>query len=649
VSKISFASIETAEEAPVESALQRDIETFWPDKATHKNCFKSPLRNVELFMSTVNLVDFSRQTTVGPQATLAVGELKRGAYSVVACLPQAFIAAGSSAQKLRALGLPLEACTVPFFLHTGVSEQHGMAYLLGFDVPCCVMTSKVLDLHDATDRQWAVAFRLALRSHAEETCALLAALPLPLSPALYRAGAGSASEAAPEVSGGSVVLPRHAGDFISESRSGGCVSRASRLLTSSGSGVRAGGGSGGSTGSGSGGRAGGGSSGSGGRAGSGGSGSRGARGASSPPSTTAATEGRASFLSEKYFMKLPVAVRGPSDSSGLYGLRVFEAIQVAVDKDTATLAAASAVDAEGVTLPAGHPAMCPVLPVARLMHWSTSCVGAGRHGAIGPLVFPNIMPDFHDEVVPARLMEGYLESLSTAVHWLHLRARVVHGDLFPGNVMWREVGVSAAGGVSARATPLVEVRLVDFDTALFDDDLLHPDMRNLVAANGLSHAYHPSNFLEGARAVPAFDWWLVAMQALGAPLRGGWEAIAEWLRDHADADTVNAGSPQVYTGPSLHNAVPFVPAGLGALHPGTPAEPLLVGATGAKEAPSVLSQAPIMLLPQALGHPLSNADAVLRLTESLCAASVSAGSGEFDSLALFRPAPRALAMAAVLT
>jgi len=160
VSKISFASIETAEEAPVESALQRDIETFWPDKATHKNCFKSPLRNVELFMSTVNLVDFSRQTTVGPQATLAVGELKRGAYSVVACLPQAFIAAGSSAQKLRALGLPLEACTVPFFLHTGVSEQHGIAYLLGFDVPCCVMTSKVLD---RCNRQ-TVGCRLSSRS-----------------------------------------------------------------------------------------------------------------------------------------------------------------------------------------------------------------------------------------------------------------------------------------------------------------------------------------------------------------------------------------------------------------------------------------------------------------------------------------------------
>ena len=532
---------------------------------------------------------------------------------------------------------------MPFFLHTGVSEQHGIAYLLDFDVPCCVLTSKVLDLHDATDRQWAVACRLALRSHAEETRALLTMLPLPLLPALNRAGGGSASEAASEVSGGSVILPRNAGGVISESRSGGSVSRVSRLLTSSGSGVRAGDGDSG------GGRKGGGS---GGRKG-GGSGGRSANGDSSPPSTAAATEGRASLLSEKYFMKLPVAVRGPSDSSGLYGLRVFEAIQVAVDKDTATLAAASAVDADGVTLPTGHPAMSPVLPVARLMHWSMSCVGAGRHEAIGPLVFPNIKCDFHDEAVPARLMEGYLESLATAVHWLHLRACVVHGDLFPGNVMWREVVMSAAGGVSARATQLVEVRLVDFDTALFCDDLLHPDMRNLFAANGLSHAYHPRNFLEGARAVPEFDWWLVAMQALGAPLRGGWEAIAEWLREHADADTVNAGSPQVYTGQSLHNAVPFVPSELGVLLPGAPVEGLLVGATGTKAAPSVLSQVQVVLLPpalpEALGASLCIADAVMRLTQSLCAASVSAGSGVFDSLALFRPALRALAKAAAPT
>lgn len=49
------------------------------------------------------------------------------------------------------------------------------------------------------------------------------------------------------------------------------------------------------------------------------------------------------------------------------------------------------------------------------------------------------------------------------------------------------------------------------------------------------------HFKHGAVASPAFDWWVVSMQVLGAPFAGGWRALSLWL-DGADAKWALDGS-----------------------------------------------------------------------------------------------------------
>jgi hypothetical protein len=39
----------------------------------------------------------------------------------------------------------------------------------------------------------------------------------------------------------------------------------------------------------------------------------------------------------------------------------------------------------------------------------------------------------------------------------------------------------------------------------------------------------PGNFERGAVASPAFDWWVVSMQVLGAPFAGGARKLSDWL------------------------------------------------------------------------------------------------------------------------
>ena len=150
-------------------------------------------------MSSNNLVDYSRQTlgVALPSAVVAVAELEKSSSHPCVGLPQAFIAAGSAAQHLRALGLPLGRCIVPLALNTGSLEQHGVAYLLDNDLPCFVFTSEVMDLLTERGRRLAIAFRKAMRAYAEETISLLprSTASVALVPSRLPAGIGGVQEA----------------------------------------------------------------------------------------------------------------------------------------------------------------------------------------------------------------------------------------------------------------------------------------------------------------------------------------------------------------------------------------------------------------------------------------------------------------------
>lgn len=192
-------------EDAVDAAWREDVNVWWPPAVEHENVFKRNANGVSLFMSSNNLVDFTRQTlgVALPSAVVAVTELKKSSSHPCVGLPQAFIAAGSAAQHLRALGLPLGRCIVPLALNTGVLEQHGVAYLLDNDLPCFVFTSEVIDLLTERGRRLAVAHRRAMRAYAEETISLLpllttsvAFVPSRTPAAIGGAHEGSASFAA---------------------------------------------------------------------------------------------------------------------------------------------------------------------------------------------------------------------------------------------------------------------------------------------------------------------------------------------------------------------------------------------------------------------------------------------------------------------
>lgn len=174
--RVAARSMRTYVEDTVEAAWRADLEVWWPNTATHENIFKASPAATPLFMSSKNNVDYLRQVATGCSvmtAACAVGEIKRSSSAPLVGLPQAFITAGSSAQRLRALGLPLHLCVVPFVLHTGQFEQHGAAFLLKRNLPCCVFTSEVMDLLTPRGRRRAIGFRLAMREHAETTFAAL--------------------------------------------------------------------------------------------------------------------------------------------------------------------------------------------------------------------------------------------------------------------------------------------------------------------------------------------------------------------------------------------------------------------------------------------------------------------------------------------
>lgn len=442
-STLAAAAIRTDLEDVVEAAFRKDIGVWWPRTPQHDNIFKEDLAGVQLFMPSSDPIDFSRQVSTSssaPQATLAVGELKRSSFVPLTGLPQALIAAGSAAQHLRALGLPLRECVVPFLLSTGLQEQHGAAYLLDGNLPCCVFTSEVMDLITGAGIRRAVACRLAMRSHAEATFALLAGVT-----------------AMPAVAMPARMKPAHA--------------RAAKTVVSSSS-------------------------------------ANAVLTAGLPPSATF-------LVPERYYIKTPAPIHGPSDAAHLHLLHVCEMIQVARE--------AAAGEAPGGLQSVFHPASAAVLPVARLMTCPPgACRDRDLKDGASPLVFPRLGPEWQDasrRSLPTTLRAAYCNALVESVFWLHRSAGVIHGDLVPANVMWRETG--ASGGV--------DVRIVDLDAALHLDAPVPPGAREIVASNGFLHVYHPRNFAPGARAEAAYDWWIISMHVLGAPFDGGYLALNSWL------------------------------------------------------------------------------------------------------------------------
>lgn len=226
----------------------------------------------------------------------------------------------------------------------------------------------------------------------------------------------------------------------------------------------------------------------------------------------------------KYIIKQPLPLVGPTDSHAvLHQLSVFECL----------LRTAAA----RVIVPPAAALMQRLVVDEEKSEW----VWRAEHAIAFPRLegFTTGVPKVGQ---PHR--HAVLASLKAALYALH-GAGVVHMDLYPGNIMWRPCerqleaeGGAAGGGASSAAAggagsgpsstgcpPAgaleveveVEVRLVDFDAALFLDQAVPAVAREVIERNGHMHTYHPCFFddFEGAprvqKAVVDFDWWHFAL------------------------------------------------------------------------------------------------------------------------------------------
>jgi hypothetical protein len=410
-SRSSGRSIRPFAEDAVEAPWRVDLAVWWPNATTHENVFKRTPSATPLFMCSHDDVDFVREASKGcslPPAACAFGEIKRSSSAPLVALPQAAIAAGSCAQRLRALGLPLDRCVVPFLLHTGLLEQHGAAYLLEQDLPCCVLTSEVMDLLSPQGRRRTVAFRRAMRSHAEDTFQLLQGLSGAKNGAI---GATQATAAAAAAATGAVAA----------------------------------GGGGGST----------------------------------------------YFAPSHYFLKTPTLVHGASDKSHVHLLTVCEHIQSARD---------AASDAALGNLAESHPALAALLPLTRLMRLpgGTAISQARVHlDGVSPLVFPRLSPEYADanfKPPPRALRVTFFCDLVRCIHWLHVAARVVHGDIVPANVMWRTAAKVPLDEAQSDSQQQLLLCIVDFDASLPIGALVPENARAITAENGFKRVYRECLF-----------------------------------------------------------------------------------------------------------------------------------------------------------
>lgn len=411
------------------------------------------------------------------ECVTAVAELRSTACAPAEALPQALVAACSAALHLASLGLPASQCVVPFISSTSVLEQHGLAYLLEPAAPCAVLVSPVMDLLDEHGLQQAIKARWVLKCIAEETERLAA-----------RVLRSTLRSAKPAASAAAEPLP--------------LVPAIARGL---------------------------------------------------------------------YFFKKPLVFEGELDADACHRIHlIFRAL------------ARSAAAAP----------LC-VLPLATFMrdpeHGLEDGLAHDGDAAKITLVFPNLRRDGFTSGLPSdpALRVEFFQQLRHALVAIHA-AGVVHCDLFPHNIMWRAAPAAAAahaagpcadmhdaadadtlsasmaslslagtatvgggtgaagavGGAGAAPAPppapaRVELRLIDWDAALFICQPISAEAVKMVDGNGHTTSYHPRLFAAGTRATPQLDWWHYHMLQLGAPfgqVGHSQAALDAWL------DTVDASA-----------------------------------------------------------------------------------------------------------
>jgi Lipopolysaccharide kinase (Kdo/WaaP) family len=207
-----------------------------------------------------------------------------------------------------------------------------------------------------------------------------------------------------------------------------------------------------------------------------------------PPEEEAAAEPDASIDLRKYLFKEAFPFVGPSaEHSVLHQMHVFEKLL-------------------------RHPVaqLYIVPPVAAMMQYLVPDESTVRWEKESSIVFSRLK-GFNTGVprVGEDHREAVLLALKTALQSVHA-AGVVHMDLYPGNIMWRALeGGGAAGGV--------ELRLVDFDAALFIGQPVPDVAAKILERNGHTHTYHPRAFVDFGdqpqlmEAAVDFDWWHYAL------------------------------------------------------------------------------------------------------------------------------------------
>ena len=438
-------------------------------------------------------VDFLRKVMLGEgagreTAVVAVAELKNSHFSPLNGVPQALVAAFSAVVDLRAKGLPVAQCVVPFLSSNGLLEQHGAAYLLEPSLPCAAMTTSVLDLSDLEGQRRAEAARWAFRRMADRTTALLQAL--------LGERAGSSAGAS---SGAFAGASADASSAAAAAFPGAANATTSDVAT-----------------------------------------------AATPAVKTALAP---ELDTSRYHIKLPLQFVGRNvEQSVLQQLRVFERLRRSPASRCVVLPAAVLMQdpTPAIEAAAAYASVAAAAAAAFAAGPAAAGAGATRAPRATPtpawrrelaVAFPMLVGFSAGVPVPGDpLRSAVLAALRSALRRVH-RAGVVHLDLFPGNILWaRNDGAGGSGAAAADPTAVcasgavVALRLVDFDAALEVGQRVPACARDIVERNGHRGSYHPRLFDTGARAEADLDWWHFCLLAdENCPFAREAAALPAWL------------------------------------------------------------------------------------------------------------------------
>jgi hypothetical protein len=212
-----------------------------------------------------------------------------------------------------------------------------------------------------------------------------------------------------------------------------------------------------------------------------------------------------------------------------------------------------------------------VMPLATFMRDPR----AGEHDTLGTddpaakivMAFPDLRREGFKPGVPEDPIQRaeFFRQLGDALVAIHA-AGIVHCDLYPHNIMWRLRRAIGGGGASLAAVDsmaaalkveegglgegagsssssgtsrsgsgsvVVDVRIIDWDAALFREQPIPPGATAIVERNGHTGSYHPELFKRDLPALPELDWWHYHMMKTEAPFGGAdhnAEALEEWLQ-----------------------------------------------------------------------------------------------------------------------